>query len=325
MDRKSTINRAQLQALKLSEIRNSMTEFDLYLDLGGEIVPYAHGPHRWSQLETEQLLQSGQFVLLYDRADSDRVRSYLAKRDGTVQSATATDVDLLLSDGIAEFLKTIYAAQFPAEHYSLIKGLTLALSKFLQAYPELSSLCLQLAQHDPYSFYHSARVAGYAVALSLKLHGPDQGRLWDVAMGSFLHDIGNISVPKEILNRAGSLDDTDWEAIRQHPEEGLKLLGEVPLTRTVRDIVFYHHERLDGGGYPRRLRGSMLSSELRIVAFADVYAALTVPRSYQKARNPLEATQFIEDHLLTFLDSKILDAMRQLLLVDPLTQGQIAG
>ena len=59
-----------------------MTEFDLYLDLGGEIVPYANGPHRWSVGETEQLLQSGQFVLLYNRADADRVRSWLSPDDG---------------------------------------------------------------------------------------------------------------------------------------------------------------------------------------------------------------------------------------------------
>lgn len=321
----STIQRANLQALKLSEIRNSMTEFDLYLDLGGEIVPYAHGPHRWSQHETEQLLLSGQFVLLYNRADAQRVQSYLASREVMAAPSASTDADVLVADGIAEFLKTIYAVQFPEEHYSLIKGLTLALAKFLQAYPELSGLCLQLAHHDPYSFYHSARVAGYAVALGLKMHGPDQARLWDMAMGSFLHDLGNLSIAKDILNHAGALSDADWEIVRQHPEEGLKLLADMPLTRSVRDIVFYHHERLDGGGYPRRLRGSMLSAEIRIVAFADVYAALTVPRAYQKSKTPLEATAFIEEYLLTFLDKTVLEAMQKLLASDSRPQGQIAS
>jgi HD-GYP domain-containing protein (c-di-GMP phosphodiesterase class II) len=324
MDRRMTIDRASLQALKLSEIRDSMTEFDLYLDLGGEIVPYANGPHRWSADETEQLLQSGQFVLLYNRADADRVRSYLANRDGA-PCVPASDASHQLADGISEFLKTLYAVRFPEEHYSLVKGLTVALDKFLQAYPQLSDLCLRLVQHDPYTFYHSARVAGYSVALGLALRGPDEARLWDMAMGSFLHDIGNLSVSKDILNHAGSLNDAEWNAIRQHPEEGLKLLEEIPLTRTVRDIIFYHHERLDGGGYPRRLRGSMLSQELRIVSFADVYTALTVPRCYQKARTPAEAIQFIEDHLLNFLDPKILHAMRRLLAVQGGQLSQIAG
>ncbi len=325
MDRQSSINRANLQALKLSEIRNSMTEFDLYLDLGGEIVSYAHGRHCWSHDELEQLIQSGQFVLLYKRADADRVRTYLANRDSESIEGSSNDADLLLTDGISEFLKTIYAVRYPADHYSLIKGLTLALAKYLEAYPELSGLCLQLAQHDPYSFYHSARVAGYAVALGLQIQGPHQARLWDLAMGSFLHDIGNLSVSKEILNRAGTLSDLEWNSIRQHPEEGLKLLQEMPLTRTVRDIIFYHHERLDGGGYPRRLRESMLTAEIRIVSFADVYAALTVPRPYQTARTAGEAIQFIEDHLMTFLDPKILGALRKLLAVDGNQQSQIAG
>jgi len=324
MDRRMIIDRASLQALKLSEIRNSMTEFDLYLDLGGEIVPYANGPHRWSPDETEQLLQSGQFVLLYNRADADRVRSYLASRENG-QEHSAADTSRVLADGISEFVKTMYAVRFPEEHYGLLKGLTLALDKFLQAYPQLSEICLRLMQHDPYTFYHSARVAGYAVALGLAMRGPDQARLWDMAMGSFLHDVGNLSVPREILNRAGSLTDSEWNKIRQHPEEGLKLLDELPLTRTVRDIVFYHHERLDGGGYPRRLRGSMLTAELRIVAFADVYTALTVPRCYQKARTPAEALQFIEDHLLNFLDIKILQAMRKLLVMEGGQLSQIAG
>lgn len=319
-----TINRASLQALKLSEIRNSMTEFDLYLDLGGEIVPYANGPHRWSPDETEQLLQSGQFVLLYNRADADRVRSYLASRD-VGPGIPTTDASFQLADGISEFMKTMYAVRFPAEHYSLVKGLTLALDKFLQDYPQLSDICLRLVQHDPYTFYHSARVSGYAVALGLALRGPDEARLWDMAMGSLLHDLGNLTVPSEILNHAGSLNDEQWNQIRQHPEEGLKLLEEVPLTRMVRDIIFYHHERLDGGGYPRRLRGSMLSPELRIVSFADVYTALTVPRSYQKARTPAEAIQFIEDHLLNFLDPKILKAMKHLLAMEGGQLSQIAG
>jgi HD-GYP domain-containing protein (c-di-GMP phosphodiesterase class II) len=324
MDRRMTIDRASLQALKLSEIRSSMTEFDLYLDLGGEIVPYANGPHRWSVDEMKQLLQSGQFVLLYNRADADRVRSYLANSDCTPQGSQ-TDASYQLADGISEFLKTLYAVRFPEEHYNLVKGLTLALDKFLQAYPQLSDLCLRLVQHDPYTFYHSARVAGYAVALGLALRGPDEARLWDMAMGSFLHDVGNLSVSPEILNRAGSLNDVEWNQIRQHPEEGLKLLADIPLTRMVRDIIFYHHERLDGGGYPRRLRGSMISPELRIVSFADVYTALTVPRCYQKARTPTEALQFIEDHLLNFLDPKILHAMRRLLAVEGGQLSQIVG
>jgi HD-GYP domain-containing protein (c-di-GMP phosphodiesterase class II) len=324
MDRRMTIDRASLQALKLSEIRNSMTEFDLYLDLGGEIVPYAHGPHRWSPDETEQLLQSGQFVLLYNRADADRVRSYLATRDG-VPGEPQSDASHLLADGISEFLKTLYAVCFPQEHYSLVKGLTVALDKFLQDYPQLRDLCLRLVQHDPYTFYHSARVAGYAVALGLSLRGPDEARLWDMAMGSFLHDLGNLTVSREILNHAGSLNDAEWNQIRQHPEEGLKLLEEIPLTRMVRDIIFYHHERLDGGGYPRRMRGTMISPELRIVSFADVYTALTVPRCYQKARTPAEAIQFIEDHLLNFLDVKVLHAMKRLLAMEGGQLNQIAG
>jgi HD-GYP domain-containing protein (c-di-GMP phosphodiesterase class II) len=324
MDRRMTIDRASLQALKLSEIRNSMTEFDLYLDLGGEIVPYANGPHCWSPDETEELLQNGQFVLLYNRADADRVRHYLASRvDGAEKPHT--DASYVLADGISEFVKTLYAVRFPQEHYGLVKSLTLALDKFLQAYPQLSDLCLRLAQHDPYTFYHSARVAGYAVALGLALRGADEARLWDMAMGSFLHDLGNLSVPREILNHAGSLSDSEWNQVRQHPEEGLKLLEDIPLTRMVRDIIFYHHERLDGGGYPRRLRGSMISPELRIVSFADVYTALTVPRSYQKARSSAEAIQFIEDHLLKFLDPTVLHAMRSLLVVEGGQHSQIAG
>lgn len=319
-----TIDRASLQALKLSEIRNSMTEFDLYLDLGGEILPYANGPHRWSQHETEQLLESGQFVLLYNRADADRVRSYLANRESD-QEYPGADTSRVLADGISEFVKTMYAVRFPEEHYELVKGLTLALDKYLQAYPQLSDICLRLMQHDPYTFYHSARVAGYAVSLGLAMRGADEARLWDMAMGSLLHDIGNLSVPREILNRAGSLTDTEWNKVRQHPEEGLKLLDELPLPRMVRDIIFYHHERLDGGGYPRRLRGSMLSPELRIVAFADVYTALTVPRCYQTARPPAAALQFIEDHLLNFLDIKILQTLRQLLVTEGGQLSRIVG
>lgn len=301
-----------------------MTEFDLYLDLGGEIVPYVNGPHLWSHDETQELLQNGQFVLLYNRDDAPRVESYLATRSHSIEPKPISDAAAIIADGMAEFLKTLYEVSFSENDYGLIKGLTLALSKFLLAYPQLSEKCLQLALHDPYSFYHSARVAAYAVALGLNMQDTDYDRLWDMAMGAFLHDLGNLSISSEILNYNGSLTEIQWQKVRQHPEEGLLLLGDIPLTRAVRDIIFYHHERLDGGGYPRRLQGSMISFEIRIVSFADVFAALTVPRSYQKLRSPIEAMQFIEIHLLRFLDPQIFRVMQQLVVGDQVKQNQEA-
>ena len=112
--------------------------------------------------------------------------------------------------------------------------------------------------------------------------GLPRRRLRRLALGGLLHDMGKLSVPSAVLRKPGPLDDAEFAEIRKHPEAGERLLRDLGgFAPEVRRLVLDHHERLDGSGYPRGLRGDELDVETRILAVCDVYDALVSDRVYR--------------------------------------------
>ena len=129
---------------------------------------------------------------------------------------------------------------------------------------------------------HSARVAEIALRMGLRLDlGADELR--SLAQGAFLHDIGKIGVPDEVLNKRGRLSREDWSWIEQHPIIGGEVVGRAPSLRDSLAVIRHHHERWDGTGYPDRLAGEDIPFAARIASVADVWDALTSDRSYRPA------------------------------------------
>ncbi len=139
-----------------------------------------------------------------------------------------------------------------------------------------------------------------------------------------MHDIGKIGVPDHILLKPGKLDDDEWNIMRRHPKIGADIIGDddSPLLQMAREIAFAHHEKWDGSGYPRRLKGEEIPITARIVAIADVFDALTTVRPYKKAWAIEDAVKLIDEeagkhfdpHLVTLFHSvlpEILDIREQ--------------
>jgi putative nucleotidyltransferase with HDIG domain len=135
---------------------------------------------------------------------------------------------------------------------------------------------------DTYTFGHSGRVADYAVGVA-RVIGLDASQLTGLRAGAYLHDVGKIRVPHEILNKAGPLSPEELETIRMHPIYGVELLASVDFPWDVKPIVRSHHEKLDGSGYPDGLRGDEIPLGAQIIGIVDVYDALTTTRSYREA------------------------------------------
>jgi putative nucleotidyltransferase with HDIG domain len=141
---------------------------------------------------------------------------------------------------------------------------------------------------DSYTFGHCERVANYAVAVAEAL-GADQGMLTTIRMGAYLHDVGKVKVPHQILNKPGKLTDDEFAVIKRHPVWGVELLASVEFPWDIKPIIRSHHERNDGGGYPDRLRGDEIPLGAQIICIVDVYDALTTTRSYRGAMSHMEA------------------------------------
>ncbi len=147
----------------------------------------------------------------------------------------------------------------------------------------------ELWRYDAGVYEHTLSVAGLCAAFGARigLSRPDLARL---ARASLLHDVGKARIPKEILDKPGRLDDNELRLMRRHPEIGASLLiAQGGFDDEVIDVVRHHHERLDGTGYPDRLKGREITDLVRIVAICDVFSALTERRAYRQPSKPAEA------------------------------------
>ena len=129
---------------------------------------------------------------------------------------------------------------------------------------------------------HSQRVTEVTVVLARAMGLGDQ-ELVHVKRGALLHDIGKLGIPDAILHKPGKLDDREWEVMRRHSELAMDLLSPIPFLRQALDIPYCHHERWDGTGYPRGLKGETIPLSARIFAVADAWDAITSDRPYRKA------------------------------------------
>lgn len=131
---------------------------------------------------------------------------------------------------------------------------------------------------------HSQRVRDYTLLLADRYGVPEEARKV-IGLGALLHDVGKIAVPDQILLKPVGLSEIEWEEMRRHPVEGYGLLQRIGFLKEAAEIVYAHHERFDGSGYPRQLKGEEIPLGARLFMVADVYDAITSERPY---RSPLD-------------------------------------
>jgi HD-GYP domain-containing protein (c-di-GMP phosphodiesterase class II) len=129
---------------------------------------------------------------------------------------------------------------------------------------------------------HGARVAALAEPVARRLGWRD-GDLDVLVLGSELHDVGKLGVPDAVLKKPGPLDDDEWEQMRRHPTTGRRILEGIPFLTEAKEIVYSHHERWDGKGYPKGLRGDEVVLGGRVFPIADTFDAMTSDRPYRRA------------------------------------------
>jgi putative nucleotidyltransferase with HDIG domain len=141
---------------------------------------------------------------------------------------------------------------------------------------------------DTYTFGHSERVANYAMGVAREL-GLDETEQTTVRIGAYLHDVGKVKVPDEVLNKPGRLTRDELEIMRRHPLYGVELLAGIEFPWNIKPIIRWHHEHADGSGYPDRLCGDEIPLQAQIICIVDVYDALTTARSYRPAMSRRDA------------------------------------
>ncbi len=147
----------------------------------------------------------------------------------------------------------------------------------------------RLKTADDYTYMHSVAVCAMMVALAKQL-GLDDAQTRSLGTAGLLHDLGKVAMPTEVLNKPGKLTDAEFAIMKTHPTEGYKMLSASPGVDAVSmDVVLHHHEKIDGSGYPERLKGDQISLHAKMGAVCDVYDAITSNRPYKSGWDPAES------------------------------------
>ena len=168
---------------------------------------------------------------------------------------------------------------------------------------------------DAYTHAHSRNVSDLALYLARAM-GMSESQVEDIALGALLHDIGKIGVSDETLRKPGKLSDDEWNEIKSHCEIGYTILDGIEGAEHIREMVLYHHERPDGSGYPKGLRGDDIPLAARIIGVADAFDSMTAERVYQKPRSPEEAIAEILRLRGRQFDAEVVDALCHLMVYD---------
>ncbi len=199
---------------------------------------------------------------------------------------------------------------FPEELFARVKSL-LKLKEFTDelenAEAVLCTLGLSVEARDPYTEGHCERLASYASELGVHL-GLDRESIVALKRGGFLHDLGKIRVPDEILKKGDSLNAEEWVIMKQHPLTGEAICKPLRSLKLVLPIIRYHHEHWDGSGYPDALRGDEIPVLARILQVVDVYDALRTARPYKPALSHEDAARTMREESRSGLWDKELVA-----------------
>ena len=171
-----------------------------------------------------------------------------------------------------------------------------------------------LDTRDAYTAGHSAAVAVYTRDIAREM-GFDDETVRLAHLAGLLHDIGKIGVPGRVLNKQSPLDDEEYELMKTHAAMGAEILGEVDLYHEIAVLVRYHHERIDGRGYPDGISGEAIPAISRMISVADTYSAMTTDRPYRDGMPTEKAMSILRDCRGTQLDQDFTEAFLRILIV----------
>lgn len=296
-----SLSKNDYRSFRIDQITdNSVTDFDLFLDLSGTVILYASNGYQWVKEELESLLKNGYSDLLVRRKDHSKAEMYLQ-----LTKLPKIDNDLAPIERIAsieevgsQFVKCLYEGEITEA--CVVKAATIAdsIANCVGEDPSCIKAISELADHDYYTYYHSIRVSTYSAAIAIEMGLSDESKIHEIAIGGIFHDIGKKNVGLEIVNKTGALTEDEWANMRSHPEYGHSSIQDSALALVPQEIILHHHEKMDGSGYPHGKDKYNLLPEVQIATLADVYDALTSSRSYQNKRSKYEALDFMKSKMI---------------------------
>lgn len=175
----------------------------------------------------------------------------------------------------------------------------------------IEAVAATLEMRDPYTAGHQKNVAALAVAIARELGVPKE-EIRGLRFASMVHDIGKMQIPAEILSKPSRLTEIEYQLIKEHAHAGYQILKDIDFPWPIAEMVLQHHERMDGSGYPRGLKGEAIMLGARILAVADTVEAMAAHRPYRPARGIETALQEIRTNRGKLYDPRVVDACEKI-------------
>ncbi len=220
------------------------------------------------------------------------------------------------------FLETLAGqAAIAVDNVQLFNHLERSNSDLAMAYDStLTGWATALELRDNETEGHTRRVALTTIQLAVRMGTVDEDIRF-IRWGALLHDIGKMGIPDSILLKPGPLSDEEWVTMRTHPVLAYNMLSPIHYLNTSLDIPYCHHEKWDGSGYPRGLKGDQIPLSARIFAIVDVWDALTSDRPYRSAWTPKKTMKYIQEQAGTHFDPQVVKAFMNMIGPDGILQG----
>jgi HD-GYP domain-containing protein (c-di-GMP phosphodiesterase class II) len=282
--------------------------------------------------QIEKIKESGiQFINIDTEKGFDvKVENSADQSTSTLSAAIQQISDTIMSDGLLEAVldmslpphkkaETIHRQSIimmkklleqPApDHIKKAKQVIAGVVDLIFADNQTSNYLIHITSHDFYTYTHSVSVGLLATSLAKNYFPKDDGHdMHELGAGFFLHDLGKVKIDIDIINKPGKLSEEETTIMRHHPAFGYKILREAEqLSEECTLIVLQHHERFDGKGYPKSLKGDMIHEYGQICAIADIYDALTSVRPYRIKMSPFDALMLMKKEMRGHFNEKLFE------------------
>lgn len=161
--------------------------------------------------------------------------------------------------------------------------------------------------NDPYTLNHQIRTSQLVVAIGKEMN-LEPHVIEGIKLAAMIHDIGVVHLPSQIINKSGSLSDREYALIKTHPKRGHEIISKIDFRQPVAEILFQHHEKMDGSGYPNGLKGNEILIQSRILSVADTFEAMVSDRPYRKAHSTQIAIEYLIQNSGILFDPEIVNA-----------------
>jgi len=292
----------------------------LFHKSGNNYVLYKSHGREFSSRDSERLKANGIEFLFVSPGEMEIITEYMennAERLLASEHLTNRAKGKMMYQTSVNFVGDIFSNPEKVADFERSKRLMKNLLVYISSDSAALSSLETVMSHNYPTFVHSLQVTTLTLLMHSEAFLVSRDEMLDVGIGALLHDFGKIFIPREILNKSSKLSEQEISIVKRHPEEGYRYLKEhTELHEVSLSIVRYHHERINGNGYPLGLKDADIPRSAQIAGICDVYCTLAVDRSGKKALPPGMILHVMKQEMKGAFSERLLDTLEEIACVD---------